>query len=124
MNFCQPHWDRLRAEVDRRGLSGFLPDSGEQGASQLQRAAEESEPSIDSFDPLMAANLAIFSAALSLVGVVLMTPNEDGSPRCPLCYLQARHDEECTDEGCDFDLPTVWIEGAVNDQVLALRELS
>lgn len=99
MKFCLDHWAKLRTAIDKRGLSSLVATSGEQAAAQLTKEIEEG-PSEKTFDPLMGAHNAIISRALGLVGLALMQANEDGSDRCPICFLQAEHDAHCTKPDC------------------------
>ena len=97
MKFCLDHWGRLRSEIDQRGLSVLVPDSGQQAGERFVKAAEGND-SIASFDPLMYAHMAIMTHALDAVGLAAMVDNDDGSARCPLCFLNALHERTCT--GC------------------------
>lgn len=123
--WCQDHWDRLRANIDERGLSELIAPSGEiaaeQTADQLRRGLEqgEADPTTPAnFDPLMAAFWAIESNVASAIGPAALyllappdTPEDpvegygpeyDGRtwPRCPLCYLGLAHEVTCRDESC------------------------
>ena len=62
----------------------------------------------------MGAHNAILSRALDVAGLNLMMPNEDGSERCPLCYMQAEHDAHCKEPGCKQSFET-WIGYAADD---------
>lgn len=103
MKICPDHWARLRAAIDERGLSHLVARSGKEATdrivAQLEHSVEHRESLRDamrkqdeaaSFDPLLGANFAIFSNALEAGGLYLMTPDEQGQPRCPLCEL-AKH---------------------------------
>ena len=41
----------------------------------------------EDFDPLMAAHNMILGNALEAGGLIAMQPNDDGTGRCPVCYL-------------------------------------
>ena len=114
MKFCAHHWEALRGEVDRRGLGALVAESGEAVGAKIDRAAADG-PSFDSFDPLLAAHNAIAVNALRTAGLVLMEPEADGSPRCPLCFLNAH--------GPTPDAFDGWITAAVDEQVEYLRGL-
>lgn len=91
---CQPHWDELRQAIDDRGLSHLIAQGGERAARNLVDEAQNGL-SIKNFDPLMAAHNAIWGNALDLAGLAVMVPNDDGSDRCPYCYILAeapKHD--------------------------------
>lgn len=86
MRFCLPHWQELREAILAQGLESLIAKDGEEIAARLHSELEEGAKKTN-FDPLMAAHMAILSNALSVAGLVVMSPNEDGSERCPLCYL-------------------------------------
>lgn len=123
MRFCLPHWDKLRAEVDKQGLGAYVSDSPSRATEQLQRKVD-GEDSLDTFDPLMRAHMAIIAAAISIVGVTLFLDDDDGTERCPICYMQRLHDESCTNAGCDCSFEDSWITGAVADEVAHLTVLT
>ena len=77
MQFCQPHWDELRAAVDERGLATLVSADGEHAMARMKSEIEGSE-SAASFDPLIYAHNAVFTNALRMFGISAM----DG---CPLC---------------------------------------
>ena len=127
LKFCQPHWNKLRTAIDARGLSGLVAQGGENAVArqfdQLQRSqnAEEAVTKTN-FDPLMGAHWAIVNNAMNLVGLSLMLPNEDGSERCPLCFIQGEHDANCTKDGCTYKYDT-WIEFAARDMLEEAKRL-
>lgn len=101
MKFCMPHWEELRAAIKARGLDSLVSKGGEQAIAKLTSELDKGEATKDTFDPLMGAHNAILTRALDMVGLELMSPNEDGSERCPLCFLISKC--ECTlGEGCHF----------------------
>ena len=132
MRFCQDHWDRLRLAIEERGLSHLIAPDGQtamlQMADQLERGQRGEQPETPvNYDPLMSAHWAIVNN-ISAVGpgvvLELMTPNEDGSERCPLCYANAQHEAHCRDDGCTFTYDA-WIDYAASDEaerVRAMRE--
>jgi hypothetical protein len=54
MKMCQPHWERLKAAVESRGLGHLIAANGRDAAA---RAAAELKGTdeVDDYDPLMAA---------------------------------------------------------------------
>lgn len=115
MKFCQSHWDTLKAELAARGLDKYVSKSGEEAAQALA----DGRP-----DPLMSAHNAIVSNVLDVVGPELMLANEDGSERCPLCYLVkvAREVEcGCGDPACTPDARAAkfetWPSRAATDEL-------
>lgn len=116
MKFCQPHWDELRAALDERGLSHLIAKDGKQAVKNL--AAELTEGrSVENYDPLMAAHNAILNNVMGVVGIEVMYPNEDGSDRCPLCFLTTEHKAGCKDPTCEIDSYDDWIDRAADDQL-------
>lgn len=100
MKFCGAHWTELREAIDARGLGPLVSTSGTQAAARDANRLSGSEAGKD-YDPLMAAHWAIVNRALSIAGLVLMSPNDDGTDRCPLCFLITSC--ECTlGEGCHY----------------------
>lgn len=126
MKFCQPHWEKLRAAIDERGLTHLVAHGGEQAARNLVAETRDG-PSIQTFDPLMAAHNAIwFHAMQTPVGMALMFANEDGSQRCPICFPRDEHAKgcpgppECAITPASFES---WIDLAADDAKHAAEEL-
>lgn len=96
MRMCKDHWDELKAALAARGLDRFIAKSGEEVVNRLTK--EVSTPT-ESFEPLMGGHNAILSNCLRIAGLDIMRPNDDGTDRCPLCYLitncQCGRGEEC-----------------------------
>lgn len=104
MRFCADHWADLKAKVDAAGLSAFISNGGEEAVRRMTE---------DDFDPLMGAHNAIVGNAISTAGLAIMMPNEDGSDRCPLCFLITR----CgcgSGDACPY---RTWPDRAVADQI-------
>ncbi len=118
MRFCQDHWDKLKDAVDARGLSAFVADDG---SAVIDRVVAESEsgPSKTTFEPLMAAHMAIVSNVLRIAGLEAMANNEDGTDRCPLCFIIAGCN--CGQgDACPF---LTFIDRAADDQLEAAKSL-
>lgn len=98
MRFCQPHWDRLRAEIDKHGLSHMVL-SKEAMFKQSVDSLEGKDDDNKAFDPLMAMHnqiLARFLAPLGTDGLYIFTGDY-----CPLCELDKMNPGR--------DLPENWI---------------
>jgi hypothetical protein len=121
---CEEHWATLREAIEERGLSEFISDDGAKAARRTAEQIEKGAVTIKTFDPLLGAWGAIMGNAVSVGGIAVMYPNEDGSDRCPLCYLNDLHAETCTDPECPggpvFDS---WITLAADDQVATWEKL-
>lgn len=115
MKFCLPHWDKLREAVRARGLWPLVPTSGQQAGAMLADQLEARATSKGNFDPLMACHNMIWQRALEMIGLSLMADNEDGSERCPICFIKAEHDRRGDCRGCAWDDPAAvdayWIDG-------------
>jgi hypothetical protein len=118
-----PHWESLRAAIAERGLSSLVTDSGEKAAGNLTDELERGR-TVDNYDPLMAAHMAILNNVMGLVGIDVMMPNEDGSDRCPLCFLNADHAAKCTVDGCTITSYDHWIDKAADEQVEVWKGLN
>lgn len=79
MKICQKHWDKLRKEIDDKGLSHLIAKNGKDAIKNIV----EGEPS---YDPLMAANMMIWERAIKSYGLEIMN-REDGKC-CPICFDQ------------------------------------
>lgn len=107
MRMCMDHWTQLREAIASRGLSALVAEGGEAAVRNLTSEMAEGR-TIDNFDPLMAAHNAILGNAMGLVGLAAMADNDDGSERCPLCYInqQLRASwEKSREEGAKVDEP-------------------
>jgi hypothetical protein len=107
MKMCQPHWDALRAAIDGRGLMRLVSGNGEVVAKKLEGQLIGQDEK-DTFDPLMAANLAIFSNALKGGGLYLMLGDY-----CPICESEQH----------GGPMAEWWINHAADDQLERAREL-
>jgi hypothetical protein len=116
MKICQMHWDKLRAAIEDRGLMQFVAKSGEKAAKQIVQQLE-GDNSNSTYDPLMAANFAIWSNALAAFGIGMM--NADAP--CPLCLMDD-HKKTCTKPGCEAQGGDDWIRFAADGQLEEARE--
>lgn len=119
MTFCNDHWQRLRKEIDERGLGGLVAGSGEKATRKIATELEQGAQSRETFDPLMGAFFAISGNIMDKLGQAGMNPlyllasdaPEDpvvGYPgyegrtwsRCVLCYINLAHEVSCKDARC------------------------
>ena len=83
MNWCKPHWDKLREAIKVRGLDKFGAQDGKQA---LEEIASQIEGEEESFDPLIGSwsrinmNMAESLQRLGRGQEVLLL-------KCPLCIL-------------------------------------
>lgn len=116
MRMCQLHWDALKAAISERGLGRFVAQSGQ---VVINRLTTEAQTPQESFEPLMGASLAILSNALRRVGVEVMRQNDDGTHRCPMCYLI----DTCPCGRSDECPVRSFITKAADEQLTYAREL-
>jgi len=107
MKLCLPHWNQLKEAIEATGLSKYVAPDGKAAIRNLVGGLE-GKPERDVFDPLMAANLAIWSNALDKGGLYMMTGDY-----CPICES----------EKAGYRKADWWIEHAVNDQIQVAQEL-
>lgn len=83
---CTTHWDALKGAIEVRGMGHLIAanarDAHARAVSEVKGASE-----VDDFDPLMAATWMIYGRATNDFGLVMMTLDEQGAHRCPLCEL-------------------------------------
>jgi hypothetical protein len=105
MKFCQPHWDRLRKEIDDRGLTHLVAGDGEKATASMVRELE-GHPEPADYDPLMSAHWAIMTNALKMGGLYLMGQDENGKDFCPLCEADYHggHAQDWLTGCCDAQL--------------------
>lgn len=112
MKLCGDHWEKLREAIDARGLSRFVSASGEEVARRVHlEMCGDRGP--DSFDPLMAANFAIWGNAVGIVGPYVMLVDGDGREYCPICEAVA----------CGAHGESWWIDNAAEEQLQRARAL-
>jgi hypothetical protein len=119
MKLCQLHWVALRAAIDARGLTPFVPTDGNEAMERTVKELQEGV-SKQSFDPLMMAHNLIVSHCLDIAGLELLTNNDDGSERCPLCFFIENC--ECGRPDCKNQYEG-WVERAADDVFGAAKEL-
>jgi len=120
MKFCETHWTELRTAIADRGLDKLVARDGAQIAKRMSSELENGT-SPTNFDPLMEAHNAIVSNAMGSAGLAIMSPNGDGSERCPLCFLVAVC--QCPDKGTPACAYAKWIGYAANDSLARAKEL-
>jgi hypothetical protein len=113
LKICEEHWNKLRAAIELRGLSRFVAGGAQKAVNLLASSASFG----DTFDPLMAANFAIWNNALEAFGLNMMV--EDAP--CPLCLMD-KHAAECTEPDCKKNSGLDWIEFAADGQLEVARQ--
>ena len=118
MKMCQPHWDKLRDEIKRSGLSALVAESGQQAVSNMDSELNSGR-TVDNFDPLMNAHWAIINNLADIDPRILFADD------CPLCFANREHAERCVVADCAGGLTYFdqWIRRAASDQVAAWKSL-
>jgi hypothetical protein len=109
MRICQAHWDKLKQAIEDRGLMHLVAGSGEKAAGLVERQLQGDDTA---YDPLMAANFAIWNNALKAFGIQMMS----GDAPCPLCLMDD-HKKTCTEPGCKAEGGDDWIRYAADGQL-------
>lgn len=110
-NDCQKHWDMQREAIKAKGMYHLVHKGGEQAMKHVLRQLKGEDKEQD-FDPLLAANNAIFVNALNAVGLQLMVPDDSGKLPCPICLVIKTC--KCGDPKCASRVEG-WTEFAAND---------
>jgi hypothetical protein len=123
MKFCASHWEKLREAIKARGLWEFVAQDGDEVVRRVIDGLTAEKDARSNFEPLMGAHNAIVSNAMSNVGIELLVQNEDGSDKCPICFLQNLHDTNCKDKDCPGVFFDRWIEHAADDQLDTAKKI-
>lgn len=120
MQFCESHWGKLRAKVAATDMAGLVAEGGEAAHRNFTEAITQGE-SINNFDPLMRAFMAVMMNALALGGIGVMAMEG-----CPICVFNSEHENTC--EGPPCKLPRkgayeAWLDFAVEDAQEAYQRL-
>jgi hypothetical protein len=93
MKFCQPHWDRLKAEIQSHGVADFIAHDGEEAIARVVGQINGERQTRENYDPLMSAHWMIVSRAIDCGGLYLLTGDH-----CPLCELKTHSSVPNIDE--------------------------
>jgi len=109
VRFCQPHWDKLRAAIEERGLGDVVARDGQAAAANLVSELQTGSR-LDNFDPLMGAHWAIVNRIAEVAPQVIVIEG------CPICWAQDEHEKHCVDPGCQVTRQTLedWIPGVAD----------
>ncbi len=88
MKICQPHWEKMKAEIEKLGLSQFISKNSKEAFNRMTSDAVDLD--VMPADPLMMANNMIWSRSIEHLGLYLMAVKEDGSHFCPLCEVNEK----------------------------------
>lgn len=115
MKLCQECWNELKEAIEQRGLMHLVAKGGEEAVKQID-AQLSGDTSARNYDPLMAANFAIWNQSLSSFGLGMMAPDAP----CPLCH-KTEIESVCTDPSCNKQSGHDWIRFAADDQLAYSR---
>lgn len=118
MKMCQIHWDQLRASIEANGLMGLVSKDGAVAVEKIKREFDNQGTAADNYDPLMAANFAIWSNAVHMGGLYLIEGDKNGNPYCPICEAVKNSPDDIPQHKAEW-----WINNAVCDQVVRAREM-
>lgn len=88
MNMCKEHWEKLKEAIDTRGLSKFVANNGQEVANYIARDVKGENTVVD-FEPLMGSSTCLSGLAMRIGGLAVLSPNDDGTMPCPVCFLQS-----------------------------------
>lgn len=131
MKFCLPHWTKMRAAIEARGMTPLVAENGQSAIANLADELQRGQ-TLDNFDPLMAMHWNIVNNVMEKLGqnAFYLLGAEDAPedpidvekitaadapalrvkyagktwPRCPLCYINIAHEFTC-DGSKPCDLP-------------------
>jgi len=87
-NFCQQHWDELKAAIEARDLMQFVAKDGKQAMENMVRDLEGQNTVVD-YEPLLGSDFCMSNVAMSFYGLRMMAVEEgEEKPPCPVCMMQ------------------------------------
>jgi hypothetical protein len=115
MQFCQSHWEQLRAAIDARGLAPLVSRNGQEGMEAFKAWLADS-PDGATFDPLVSAHFMIVDRALHALGPYLL------GDYCPVCEVVRVHPKPCLNGCTDEDVERAWINGPADGVLRHVQE--
>lgn len=85
MQMCLKHWEDLKGAIKARGLWDMVSDTGQEVMAKMKAGMDTPEK----FDPLMGAHMLLVKNAIGCFGIGVMTVDENGQDRCPVCVAEA-----------------------------------
>jgi hypothetical protein len=125
---CAEHWASLREKIKAAGLETLVPETGEEAAQKLAESLSGVETTIDNYDPLMSAYMAIMTNGLETAGLAIMGDTDcNGDPcDCVICKLNTWHARDCLivhpEQPCTFSYDP-WLDNAVADEVERMKAM-
>jgi phage head maturation protease len=69
MRFCQNHWNMLRENVDKQGLTNWVAPDGETALMQIADEIAKGKITQTNYDPLMSCHNMIIARTVEMVGL-------------------------------------------------------
>lgn len=121
-NICQEHWDKLREEVERLGMSEWVANSGRMVAEMMVDQVKEGL-NVGNWDPLMNAWFALQINAMEAMGAQYMM----AAGRCIICVMNGARNPDgscaCPNPDCGGKAPgsiedfETWLTRAAEGQL-------
>jgi len=112
MKLCQNHWDELVQAIKDRGLSKLNSTTSKEAMRRMVDSVGEQAITASNFDPLINANMAIWSNSIEVVGLEIL--QLEG---CPVCFLIENCG--CGSDDCEY---RKWVGYAADDQVVEAKK--
>jgi hypothetical protein len=124
VKLCDNHADALRSALVQRGLGGLFAATGDEAETKTIGMVQFGV-TIDTFEPLISAQIDLIRVTVNHLGLVLCRPQPGGPPEgpCPVCLMTETHSTFCTVTDCDVVTFDHWIYHAADDQLARWREL-
>src|SRR5665213_407481 len=108
MQICKSHWDKLKQAIADRGLSHLISKDGTEAVERTIKQLDGKDDPKRDYDPLLAANYAIWENAIKCAGLGMMFGDI-----CPLCDMDRAKYPETSDD---------WIKYAADGQLGYCKE--
>lgn len=112
MQFCMPHWERLKDAVRDRGMYHLVAKSGEE-AHEAAVKQVQGDDSSEHWDPLASATWMIYGRFTEEVGLDAMVGD-----KCPLCECREGFKAAQGIENGD----QIWIDGCTDSLLQEARD--
>lgn len=111
VEFCTSHWNQLKVAIDQQGLWSLVSEGADDAGRKFQERADGSDPTVDNFDPLLEAWGMLMTHSLQIGAAIILSKGG-----CPLCIMNADHDERCDAPDCQGPAPfDEWVDFAAAD---------
>lgn len=102
LTMCEAHFEELRHQLDVRGLTPAISESGEELRAKVILTLLLGETSALTYDPLMHAyGLAMVMLAREALERGMLDDHLDGAMVCLVCEFLKLHEATCSNPECD-----------------------